>query len=53
MSQLNFFLSLFFTKIHVAEGRFLVSYLTPDSDLDLAPDPDQFAALPPIRYINL
>ncbi len=31
----------------------LVGYLTPDSDLDLAPDPDQFGALPPIRYINL
>ncbi len=23
----------------------LVGYLTPDSDLDLAPDPDQFRAL--------
>ncbi len=31
----------------------IVGYLTPDSDLDLAPDPDQFGALPPIRYINL
>ncbi len=31
----------------------LVGYLTPDSDLDLAPDPDQVGALPPVRYINL
>ncbi len=31
----------------------VVGYLTPDSDLDLAPDPDQFGALPPVRYINL
>ncbi len=30
-----------------------VSYLTPDSDLGLTPDPDQFGALPPVRYINL
>ncbi len=29
----------------------LVGYLTPDSDLDLTPDPDQFG--PPVRYINL
>ena len=35
------------------EFALLVGYLTPDSDLDLAPDPDQFGALPPIRYINL
>ncbi len=26
----------------------VVGYLTPDSDLDLAPDPDQFGALPPV-----
>ncbi len=31
----------------------IVGYLTPDSDLDLAPDLDQFGALPPVRYINL
>ncbi len=31
----------------------IVGYLTPDSDLDLAPDPDQFRALPPVRYMNL
>ena len=30
----------------------LVSYLTQVSDLDLAPDPDQFVASPPVRYIN-
>ena len=30
----------------------IVSYLTPLSDLDLAPDTDQFVAFPPIRYIN-
>ena len=33
-------------------NRVIVGYLTPDSDLDLAPDPDQFGALPPVRYIN-
>ncbi len=37
----------------IDSGGVLVGYLTPDSDLDLAPDPDQFGALPPIRYINL
>ncbi len=31
----------------------LVGYLTSVSDFDLAPDPDPFGALPPIRYINL
>ena len=31
----------------------VVSYLTPDSDLDLTPDLDQFGALPPVRNINL
>ena len=30
----------------------LVSYLTPVSDLDLAPPTDQFVASPPVRYIN-
>ena len=29
----------------------IVSYLTQVSDLDLAPDPDQFVASPPVRYI--
>ena len=28
----------------------IVGYLTQDSDLDLAPDPDQFGALLPVRY---
>ncbi len=28
----------------------IVSYLTPDSDLDPTPEPDQFWALPPVRY---
>ncbi len=33
--------------------RFLiVSYLTQVSDLDLAPDTEQFVASPPVRYIN-
>ncbi len=30
----------------------IVSYLTQVSDLDLAPDLDQFVASPPLRYIN-
>ncbi len=30
----------------------LVRYLTQVSDLDLAPDPEQFVASPPVRYIN-
>ena len=30
----------------------LVSYLTQISDLDLAPDTEQFVASPPVRYIN-
>ncbi len=30
----------------------VVSYLTQVSDLDLAPDPEQFVASPPVRYIN-
>ncbi len=30
----------------------LVSYLTPVSDLDLAPPTDQFVASPPVRYIT-
>ena len=33
-------------------GEILFRYLTPVSDLDLAPDNDQFMASPPIRYIN-
>ncbi len=32
--------------------RGLVTYLTQVSDLDLAPDPEQFVASPPVRYIN-
>ncbi len=40
---------------HICDKVFdmIVGYLTPDSDLDLTPDPDQFGALPPVRYINL
>ncbi len=30
----------------------IVSYLTQVSNVDLAPDPDQFVASPPVRYIN-
>ncbi len=30
----------------------LVSYLTLVSDLDLAPNTDQFVASPPVRYIS-
>ncbi len=30
----------------------IVSYLTQVSDLDLASDPEQFVASPPVRYIN-
>ncbi len=36
-----------FIRIH------LVSYLTQVSDLDLAPDPGQFVASPPVRLITL
>ena len=42
------------TKVSIIIPRnVIVGYLTPDSDLDLAPDPNQFGALPPVRYINL
>ena len=33
--------------------RHLVGYLTLVSDLDLAPDTDQFVASPPVRYMNI
>ncbi len=35
----------------ITQGKKIVGYVTPDSDLDLAPDPDQFGALPPVRSI--
>ncbi len=36
-------------KVHLGPNN-LVSYLTPVSDLDLAPATDQFVAFPPVRY---
>ncbi len=34
-------------------AQLIVNYLTQVSDLDLAPDPDQFVASPPVRYMCL
>ena len=42
-----------FRHTQLDHDSIIVGYLTPDSDLDLASDPNQFGALPPIRYINL
>ena len=39
-------------RLSIRSSNEIVSYLTPLSDLDLAPETDQFVASPPVRYIN-
>ncbi len=53
IAQLGNFLALS-TKYHWMNEKIVhvVSYLTQVSDLDLAPDPEQFVASPPVRYID-
>ncbi len=48
---------IYFNFIHghnpYKEEDNIVSYLTQVSDLDLAPDPEQFVASTPVRFIEL